>query len=116
MYGHTGNWWYKANAAPDNTCKGPVTAGTKTKDLTSLTVNTTYTYTAYSDSACTTANKLAAAFTTLVGLTVSNIAETTATLTIAGHTSEWYYDADTGPHTTCQGPVTANTSTKTSPG
>ena len=110
---HSNAWYYKADAAPDNTCQGPVTAGTRTKDLTNLSAGTTYTYEAYSDSTCTTANKLAtAAFTTLVGLTASNIGETTATLTIAGHTSDWYYDADTGPHTTCQGPVTANTSTK----
>ena len=111
--GHSTDWYYKANAAPDNTCQGPVSSSS-TKDLTGLSANTSYTYEAYSDSACTTANKLAtaAAFTTPVGLTASNIGETTATLTIAGHTSDWYYDADTGPHTTCQGPVTANTSTK----
>ena len=53
-----GDWYYKANAAPDNTCQGPVTAGTTTKTLTGLSPGTSYTYTAYSDSACTTANEL----------------------------------------------------------
>ena len=110
--GHSNDWYYKANAAPDNTCKGPVT-GSSTKDLTGLSANTTYTYEAYSDSACTTANKLAtaAAFTTLVGLTASNVAATTATLTIAGHSNDWYYKANAAPDNTCQGPV-SNSSTK----
>ncbi len=73
---YSGNWYYKADAAPDNTCQGPVDAGTKTKDLTGLSPNTSYTYEAYSDSACTTANKLAkaSAFTTFSS--VSNLGET----------------------------------------
>ena len=61
---HTGNWYYKADLAPDNTCQGPV-SGT-IKDLTGLAGGATYTYSAYSDSTCTTANLLttAAQFTT----------------------------------------------------
>ena len=49
---HSGNWYYKANAAPDNSCKGPV-SGT-TKNLRDLTTATSYTYKAYSDSSCNT--------------------------------------------------------------
>ena len=47
-----------------------------------------------------------------VALTASDIGTTTANLTIAHHTGQWWYKATTGPHTTCQGPVEANTATK----
>ena len=59
------DWHYKANAAPHATCQGPVTGSTSTS-LTNLTTGATYTYKAYSDSGCTTANLLATAaqFTT----------------------------------------------------
>ena len=61
---HNGDWYYKADAAPHTTCQGPV-SGTSTS-LAGLSAGTSYTYTAYSDSACTTANELATAgsFTT----------------------------------------------------
>ena len=49
----------------------------------------------------------AATFTTGAGLTVTNIKATSATLNLAGHSGQWWYDADTGPHTACQGPVAA---------
>ena len=45
-------------------------------------------------------------------LTASNVASTTATLTIANWTGQWWYQADAAPHTACQGPVAAGTSTK----
>ena len=62
-----GDWYYKADAAPHTACQSKVAAGTSTYNLTGLSANTTYTYEAYSDSTCTTANKLAtaSAFTTL---------------------------------------------------
>ena len=61
---HNGDWYYKADVAPHNSCQGPVSGSSKT--LSGLSAGTTYTYTAYSDSACTSANELAAAaaFTT----------------------------------------------------
>ena len=70
----SGNWYYKANAAPDNSCKGPVSGSSK--DLTGLSAHTSYDYSAYSDSTCATANELAAAaqFTTLSS--VSNLGST----------------------------------------
>ena len=73
---HSGDWYYMANAAPDNTCQGPVNAGTSTKDLASLSANTTYTYSAYSAGGCADTDKLAAAqsFTTLSS--VSTLAST----------------------------------------
>ena len=62
---HSGDWYYQANAAPDNTCQGPVSGSSK--DLTGLSAHTAYDYAAYSDRNCTTANELATAaqFTTL---------------------------------------------------
>ena len=73
---YNGTWHYKADAAPHNTCQGPVS--TKTKDLTGLTTGQTYTYVAYSDSVCSEGKKLdaASAFTTL---TDSGIVLTPAT-------------------------------------
>ena len=41
-------------------------------------------------------------------LIVSEVAETTATLTLTGHTAAWYYMADKTPHNTCNS-VNANT-------
>ena len=112
--GHGAQWWYKATTAPDNTCQGPVAANTAYKNLSGLTSGNSYTYSAYSATGCANTNLLAtaAAFTTTKSLTVSSIATTTATLTIDGHTAQWWYKANTGPHTTCQGPVAANTATK----
>ena len=45
-------------------------------------------------------------------LTVTEIKAKDVKLNITSHTAQWYYKADTGPHTTCQGPVAANTATK----
>ena len=105
-----GNWYYKADVGPDSACQGPVSA--TTKDLTGLTGGTTYTYSAYSDSGCATLIATADSFIA-IGFTVSGISDTGATLTIDGHAAQWWYQADTGPDATCQGPVAAGTSTKT---
>ena len=72
---HSGNWYYQADTSPDNTCQGPVSGSSK--DLTGLSPHTSYTYSAYSDSTCTTANLLAMAvpFTTLSS-SVSNLGST----------------------------------------
>ena len=111
--GHAAQWWYQADAAPHTTCQGPVAANTPTKALTGLTPGTTYTYKAYSATGCASANLLATADAfTPIGLTASSITDTGATLTIAGHTAQWWYQADTGPDSTCQGPVAVNTSTE----
>ena len=48
-----------------------------------------------------------------LGLTVSGVTDTAATLTVAGHTMQWWYSANRGPHSTCQGPVAANTAALT---
>ena len=103
---HTAAWYYKSTTTGQTTCTS-VAANTSSVTLSDLSPGASYTFSAYSDSACTTANLLAAAaaFTTPLSLTASAIADTTTTLTIAGHTAQWWYKANAAPHTTCQGPV-----------
>ena len=116
---HTAAWWYKSTTTGKTTCTA-VAANTATVNLTGLTQNTSYTFTAYSDNACTTGNLLATATaftTTNPALTSSNVATTTATLTLSGWTAgtgtgkdgNWYYKATTGPHTTCSAEQTETT-------
>ena len=90
---HADAWYYKATSGPHTSCQGPVAAGTSSASLTGLTTNTSYTYSAYSDSGCTTGNLLAtaASFTTTAQLSVSSITSSGATLTISGHTGQWWY-------------------------
>ena len=71
--GHTGNWYYK-HTNTGATCEGPV-SGT-TKSLTGLTAGTSYTYSAYSDSTCTTGNLIATAAQFTTAVSVSNLSET----------------------------------------
>ena len=63
---HTGDWYYKANAAPDASCSSTAVS-TTTKNLTGLSGNTSYTYKAYSDSSCNTELASASAFLTKPG-------------------------------------------------
>ena len=98
MDNYSGNWRYKANAAPDNTCKGPVS--TTTKNLTGLSGNTSYTYKAYSDSSCNTELAAASAFLTKPGKPTKPAATSavgsgnltiTASVTGAGTLTGWKY-------------------------
>ncbi len=96
---HTAAWYYEANKTPDNTCKGPVTAGTATKDLTGLTAGTSYVYRAYSDSSCATQVGRVGFYTMETGatheLTVSHVSPTTVQLTVSGTGGNpWYFSAD----------------------
>ena len=102
------NWWFRINywgtctAAPGTTVSG--IAGYK---------DGTHAVAAYSDSGCNY-HVTATTFTIVPPtLTASGVTNTGATLTIANHTGQWWYQADTGPHATCQGPVATNTSTRT---
>ena len=92
---HSGQWWYKANAAPDNTCQGPVAANTASKDLTGLSSFTTYTYKAYSASGCASANLLATASAFTTGVSVSNLSETEAS-TALNLGTDWGQEFTTG--------------------
>ena len=107
---HTGDWYYQANAAPHSTCQGPVS--TTTAVLAGLSPSTSYTYAAYRNSGCSALVATASDFTTPVSLTVTEIALNSATLAIGGHSAQWWYKAETGPDSTCQGPVAASTSTE----
>ena len=83
---HTGDWWLKKTApTPAGTC----TAGEAdfSHALSSLTAGTAYTYRAYRDSGCAT--EIASATFTTLSLTADDVT-TTATLTIANHTGNWY--------------------------
>ena len=98
--GHTGNWYYDADAGPHTSCSTAQSASS-TVSLSGLSHSTTYAYTAYSDSSCATPIA-AARFTTLaITLTVSEVTTTNATLTLSGHSGAWYYQANAAPHTAC---------------
>ena len=98
---HTTAWYYKATSGPHTACQSAVAAGTDNKAISGLTAGTSYTYSAYSDNGCSTLLATAAPFTTSVTLTSSSVTATTATLTIAGHTGDWYYQHTTPSNGTC---------------
>ena len=108
LAGHSGDWYVKRTApTPAGSCESAGSGASHS--LSGLTVSTSHTFTAYADSSC--ANAMATTtFTTTASLTVSNIEATSATLNLAGHSGQWWYDADTGPDSACQGPVAAGTS------
>ena len=101
---HTGGaWWYQRTApAGSNACTA-VAEGTATASLSQLTGHASYTYKAYDQTGCATADEIAAATFTATddALTASKIANTTATVTLTGHTGNWYLKrtAPTGNNT-----------------
>ncbi len=106
------NWYYKADKSPHNTCS-PGQSG-MTAAISGLMVNTQYTYSAYSDSSCTNAKKLAtaSAFTTLAPtLSSSDVRATGVTLTIGDYSGNWYYKANIAPHTSCSSVQTGSAAT-----
>ena len=106
--GKDGNWYYQADAGPHTACSSAQTSGTAT--LSGLTPGTAYTYTAYSDSGCTTTVAAAGAFSTLnLALSVGSVGRTSAALSLAYYSGSWHYKADAGPDSTCQGPVSGGT-------
>ena len=63
--GHAGAWWYERTAPSGDTTCHSVASGTTTANLSSLTANTSYTYKAYDQSGCNSADEIATAtFTT----------------------------------------------------
>ena len=106
--GKDGSWYYKADAGPHTACSSAQSAGTAT--LSGLTPGTAYTYTAYSDSGCTTTVAAAGTFSTLnLALNVGSVGRTSAALSLAYYSGNWHYKADAGPDSTCQGPVSGST-------
>ena len=117
--GHTGNWYYQANRPPHTTCTGPESADTVV--LENLSMNTTYTYTAYSDNSCSTEIAATESFKTLnPALAASAVTATTATLTLSGwvpgtgtgQDGAWYYKHG-NPGATCSGAQSATTASLT---
>ena len=108
LSGHTGPWYYQADKAPHTSCTHAAS-----NTLLGLTHNTTYTYTAYSDNACTSGNELGSAvtFTTLEKKLVlsdwgqfEKLGQNTATLDYRGfsHNLAHLKGDDSGaPHSTC---------------
>ena len=102
------DWWLKETSPNTGTC----TAGEAdfSHDLSSLNAGTSYTYKAYSDSACSAANELASeTFATSASLTASGVSDTGATLTLADatHTAGWSLK-ETSPNIgTCANQTTA---------
>ena len=89
------SWRYQRTAPTgDDTCHS-VAANTTTATLSSLTANTSYTYTAYIDSGCTTALG-AATFST--PLTVSNLSESGTGPSAITLTTRWAAEFTTGPN------------------
>ena len=105
----SGNWYYKANAAPHASCSSTAVTG-KTKSLSGLSGNTSYTYKAYSDSSCN--NELAAASSFLTkpakpGKPTATAGAGSGKLTLAatltggtGVLTKWEYTKDDGANWT----------------
>ena len=83
----SGTWYAKYTTPTGGTCSDAVSGGL---DLTNLQRSTSYTYEAYSDSACTTVIGRTSFTTTANWLAVSDVTATTATLTLTGHTGNWW--------------------------
>ena len=93
---YSGNWHYKANAAPDASCSTNAVS-TTTESLTGLSGNTSYTYKAYSNSGCSTELAAASAFLTKPGKPSKPAAvgsgqlTITASVTGSGAITGWKY-------------------------
>ena len=102
------DWWFRINSW------GGCTA-TNGKTVTGIDGYRTGTHhvKTYSDAGCKYLVATAQFTLPPVQLNASNISEPGATLTISDYAEEWWYQANQGPQQQCQGPVAANTATKT---
>ena len=108
---YSGDWYYKANAAPDTSCSNTAVSTTSV-DLSNLVGNTSYTYSAYSDSGCTSSKLLATASAFLTkpakpskptALPGAGSGKLTLTSTLTGGTGaleKWQYTTDDGTNWT----------------
>ena len=78
----TGSWYYQAGSGPDSTCQGPVNEPSQA--LSGLTGGTSYVYTAYSQSGCSSADAVDTVTFTTASLAAGSLTATTATLTLTG--------------------------------
>ena len=112
---HSGNWWHKQTTPPSNTCT-PVSSGTATASLSSLTAGTDYTWKAYSAAGCASATELAEETFSTPKVSAGTPSTSGATLTVENHPSTWYHKR-TSPTTgspSCSSAVTATTDALTS--
>ena len=95
---HTGNWYFKSDGDRYATCSStPVTGKVRLVGL--LTGGATYTFSAYSDSGCSTLLAAASPFTAQpVSLRAFTEIETRGYLIGGGMGSTWYYKADAAPY------------------
>ncbi len=101
-YANTGGWHYQYTSPSGGVCSSTAVTGSST--TVTLTANTSYTFAAYSDSACTTLLATAASFTTpQQPVSVSNLSESdTGTYTVgpnSAHAQEFTTGANTGGYT-----------------
>ena len=108
---YSGKWWYKADKSPYTGCHSAGNASSV--NLDHLTPGTECAFTAYDASGCNSADEIASETFTTLGLSSSNVTATGATLTIAGHSGNWYYQADEYPHTACSAAQTGTTANLT---
>ena len=105
---YSGQWYARQTAPAAGPCVGPVTGATLA--LTSLVEGQAHAYGAYHHASCGDANELATATFTTLSLAASSVAGTGATLTLSGHSGNWYYTAGAGPDAgSCRGPVSTAT-------
>ena len=95
----TGAWHYQADSGPDSTCQGPVNGASEA--LSGLTAGASYAYTAYSASGCNSADKVDTVTISTARLTAGSLATTTATLTLSGHTGNWWVKQTSPAGGTC---------------
>ena len=110
IHGHSGNWWYKGRVRNGTYGDCTQVTGSTSVTLSTLTASTGYEYHAYSATGCADANLIATAeFRTIASgsgpaLALTNVTQTTARVTLSGHTGNWWYintprAGDTGPCT-----------------
>ena len=104
---HAGDWYVKKTSpTPEGACSDAISGATHAVD--SLTPGETYTYKAYSDSTCAT--EIGSATFTALKLAASRVADTTARLTLSGHTGSWYVKKTSPtPEGTCSTAISGTT-------
>ena len=108
---HSGSWYYKYTTPGGGQCSSAVSGTTAV--ASGLQGGTSYIFEAYSDSSCATKLAAAAAVSTSATSLIagsSSIAQTTATLTIDGHTAAWRYRYTKPSGGSCSNEVAAGTS------
>ncbi len=96
--GHTGAWYFNSNKSPYNSTCTAISSGTRV-DVTGLSGETHYVFTAYSDSSCTTPIA-STQFTTLraASLTATVNSDDTVYLTLSDGPDDWWFRIGHGCH------------------